>query len=51
MFGLLKKDVAGGGTVYFRGNIPPRPEEFAPLKEQGYELGRPRRRRRGRTGG
>lgn len=40
MFGLLKKDVSGAGTVYFRGNIPPRAEEFEYLRASGWDVSR-----------
>lgn len=40
MFRLLKKDTPSIGSVYFRGNLPPRAEEFEFLRGSGVEVAR-----------
>ncbi len=40
MFRLLKKDTPSIGSVYFRGNLPSRAEEFGFLRDLGIEVAR-----------
>ncbi len=42
MFDWLRKNVTCVGEVLFRGSLPPRPEEFACLRERGLTVKRPK---------
>jgi hypothetical protein len=38
MFSLFQRDFPGIGSVYYRGNLPPRAEEFSFLERQGFSV-------------
>src|SRR5262245_21574527 len=40
MFKIFQKNFPGIGSVYYRGNLQPRPEEYSFLQKQGFEVSR-----------